>query len=224
MADLDAMTELCALLPSWYSVEIRPVVGSARHVTRSEWAADALEAAFREDWGRLLALLVAQFRRLDLAEDGLAEAFAAAAERWPADEPANPSAWLLTAARRKIIDRLRAEAVAVRKEPLLIVDAEIQADAQRFMVDTREPGGQVSDERLRLIFLCAHPSLAGESACALTLRLVLGVPTADIARLFLVPESTMAARLTRAKRKLTVAGVPFVGARRARRWRTGWRR
>ena len=67
---------------------------------------------------------MAQFRRLDLAEDGLAEAFAAAAERWPADEPANPSAWLLTAARRKIIDRLRAEAVAVRKEPLLIVDAE----------------------------------------------------------------------------------------------------
>ena len=174
-------------------------------------SAEGLEATFREDWGRLLALLVAQFRRLDLAEDGLAEAFAAAAERWPADEPANPSAWLLTAARRKIIDRLRAEAVAVRKEPLLIVDAEIQADAQRFMVDTRgATGGQVSDERLRLIFLCAHPSLAGESACALTLRLVLGVPTADIARLFLVPESTMAARLTRAKRKLTVAGVPFV--------------
>ena len=171
----------------------------------------AAEAAFREDWGRLLALLVAQFRRLDLAEDGLADAFVAADERWPADEPANPSAWLLTAARRRIIDRLRAEAVALRKEPLLIVDAEIQADAQRYMVDTRgATGGHVSDERLRLLFLCAHPSLAREAACALTLRLVLGVPTADIARLFLVPESTMAARLTRAKRKLTVAGAPFV--------------
>ncbi len=186
--------------------------GSARQVTRvRRAAAEALEAAFREDWGRLLALLVAQFRRLDLAEDGLAEAFAAAAEHWPTDEPANPSAWLLTAARRKIIDRLRAEAVAVRKEPLLIVDAQIQAHAQRFMVDTRGAGGgPVSDERLRLIFLCAHPSLARESACALTLRLVLGVPTADIARLFFVPEPTMAARLTRTKRKLTIAGAPFV--------------
>ena len=170
-------------------------------------AADALETAFREDWGRLLALLVAQFRRLDLAEDGLADAFAAAAEQWRSHgQPANPGAWLLTAARRKIIDRLRAEAVAVRKEPLLIVDAELQAEAQRVMFD---PGGQVSDERLRLIFLCSHPSLARESATALTLRLVLGVSTADIARLFLVPETTMAARLTRAKRKLVVAGVRF---------------
>ena len=121
-------------------------------------AADALEPAFREDWGRLLALLVAQFRRLDLAEDGLADAFATAAERWRRHgQPTNPSAWLLTAARRKIIDRLRAEAVAVRKEPLLIVDAELQADAQRVDVD---PGGQVSDERLRLIFLCSS-SVAG---------------------------------------------------------------
>ncbi len=170
-------------------------------------AADALETAFREDWGRLLALLVAQFRRLDLAEDGLADAFAAAAEQWRSHgQPANPGAWLLTAARRKIIDRLRAEAVAVRKEPLLIVDAELQAEARRVMFD---PGGQVSDERLRLIFLCSHPSLARESATALTLRLVLGVSTADIARLFLVPETTMAARLTRAKRKLVVAGVRF---------------
>ncbi len=170
-------------------------------------AADALERAFREDWGRLLALLVAQFRRLDLAEDGLAEAFATAAERWRRQgQPTNTGAWLLTAARRRIIDRLRAEAVAVRKEPLLIVDAELQSDAQRVMFD---PGDEVNDERLRLIFLCSHPSLAPESAAALTLRLVLGVSTADIARLFLVSESTMAARLTRAKRKLVVAGVRF---------------
>ena len=191
-------------------------------MTRLGVAAEGLEAAFREDWGRLLALLVAQFRRLDLAEDGLAEAFASRRRTLARyGQPANPSAWLLTAARRKIIDRLRAEAVAVRKEPLLIVDAEVQADAQRFMVDPGVTGGQVSDERLRLIFLCAHPSLARESACALTLRLVLGVPTADIARLFLVPEPTMAARLTRAKRKLTVAGAPFAVPEKRRRWRPG---
>jgi RNA polymerase sigma factor (sigma-70 family) len=171
-------------------------------------ATDVLELSFREDWGRLLALLVAQFRRLDLAEDGLADAFASAAEHWATEAPpANPSAWLLTAARRKIIDRLRAEAVAVRKEPLLILDAELQAEGQRTVADV---GGHVRDERLRLIFLCAHPSLARESAAALSLRLVLGLSTADIARLFLVSEATMAARLTRAKRKLAVAGVPFV--------------
>ena len=82
-----------------------------------------LEGAFRDQWGRLLALLVAQFRRLDLAEDALAEAFEAAARRWPQDGvPANPPAWLLTAARRRVLDRLRAEAVAARKEPLLVVD------------------------------------------------------------------------------------------------------
>jgi predicted RNA polymerase sigma factor len=106
--------------------------------------------------------LVAQFSRLDLAEDGLADAFATAAERWGRHgEPANPGAWLLTAARRKIIDRPRAEAVAVRKEPLLIVDAELQDDAQRARF---EPGDEMSDERLRLIFLCSHPSLAREAA------------------------------------------------------------
>jgi RNA polymerase sigma-70 factor (ECF subfamily) len=166
-----------------------------------------LEEAFGEQWGRLLALLVAQFRRLDLAEDGLAEAFEAAARRWPEDGvPANPAAWLLTTARRRVLDRLRAEAVAARKEPLLVVDEQTRQEASRVMAD---PGGLVADERLRLVFLCAHPSLAPESAAALSLRLVLGVPTADIARLFLVPEATMAARLTRAKRRLAASGAPF---------------
>jgi len=167
----------------------------------------ALEEAFREHWGRLLALLVAQFRRLDLAEDGLGEAFESAAGHWPAEGvPGNPAAWLLTAARRRVLDRLRAEAVAARKEPLLVVDAQTRHDAAGVMAD---PGGLVADERLRLVFLCAHPSLAPESAAALSLRLVIGVPTADIARLFLVPESTMAARLTRAKRRLAATGAPF---------------
>ncbi|MGY2701691.1 RNA polymerase sigma factor [Nocardioides sp. HB32] len=157
----------------------------------------------RDEWGRLLALLVAQFRRLDLAEDGLADAFEAAARTWTVP-PDNPPAWLLTAARRRIVDRLRSEGVAARKLPMLAVEASVQEEAQAFMADA---GETVVDERLRLVLLCAHPSLPRESAAALTLRLVLGVPTDDIARLFLVPTPTMAARLTRARKRL--AGESF---------------
>jgi RNA polymerase sigma factor (sigma-70 family) len=159
-----------------------------------------LEDVWREEWGRLVALLVAQFRRLDLAEDGLGDAFAAAADRWRRDgTPDNPAAWLLTAARRRIYDRLRSEAIARHKLPLLQVDAALTEEAHTVMADA---GEAVVDERLRLVLLCAHPSLAPEHAAALTLRLVLGVSTADIARLFLVPTATMAARLTRARKAL----------------------
>jgi RNA polymerase sigma-70 factor (ECF subfamily) len=167
-----------------------------------------LESVWRDEWGRLLALLVAQYRRLDLAEDGLAEAFEAAARTWPQDGvPANPPAWLLTAARRRVVDRLRSDAVLARRMPVLAVDAELQEEAQRVMADS---GEQVRDERLRLILLCAHPALAPEAAAALTLRLVIGLSTSDIAKLFLVPTPTMAARLTRARRRLAgeVFGVP----------------
>ena len=160
-----------------------------------------LEAAWRDEWGRLLALLVAQFRRLDLAEDGLADAFAAAATVWPSDgTPDNPPAWLLTTARRRIYDRLRGEAMALRKRPLLEVDAALTEEARTVMADA---GETLHDERLRLVLLCAHPSLPVEHAAALTLRLVLGVSTADIARLFLVSTPTMAARLTRARKALS---------------------
>ena len=167
-------------------------------------AAD-LATVWREEWGRLLALLVARYGRLDLAEDALSDAFEAAARTWPRDgAPANPPAWLLVAARRRVLDRLRAEAVAARTAPRLVVEAELQEEAQRVMAD----GGEVlRDERLRLVLLCAHPVLAPEAAAALTLRLVLGVSTADIARLFLVSTPTMAARLTRARRR--VAGETF---------------
>jgi RNA polymerase sigma-70 factor (ECF subfamily) len=171
---------------------------------------ETIEQIWRDEWGRLLALLVGQFRRLDLAEDALADAFEAATRTWPRDGiPANPPAWLLTAARRRAVDRLRAEAVAARKEPLLVVDARTQQEAQAAMADPGDQPGALVDERLRLVFLCAHPALAPEAAAALTLRLVLGVSTADLARLFLVAEATMAARLTRARKKLTVAGVAF---------------
>ena len=160
---------------------------------------------WRDEWGRVLALLVAQYRRLDLAEDALADAFEAAARTWPEKgAPVNPAAWLLTAARRRVIDRLRGEAVAARRHQLLQVEAEVQQRAHAVLVD---PGGLVPDERLRLLLLCAHPALAPEAAAALSLRLVLGVATEDIARLFLTSTPTMAARLTRAKRKLVVAGV-----------------
>jgi RNA polymerase sigma-70 factor (ECF subfamily) len=176
--------------------------------TPADPAASALEDAWRDEWGRLLALLVAQYRRLDLAEDGLADAFEAAARTWPVDGvPANRPAWLLTAARRRVVDRLRSDAVLARRMPVLGVEAELQEEAQRVMVDA---GERVRDERLRLVLLCASPALARDAAAALTLRLVIGLSTADIARLFLVPTPTMAARLTRARRRLAgeVFGVP----------------
>ncbi|GAB3495129.1 RNA polymerase sigma factor [Flexivirga lutea] len=157
---------------------------------------EPLEVVWRDEWGRLLALLVAQTRRLDLAEDALADAFERAARVWPqAGMPDSPPAWLMTAAKRRILDRLRAEAVAARKQPLLAVEEGNRCEE--------------SDDLLRLVLLAAHPSLNEEAGAALTLRLVLGIPTADIARLFLVPEPTMAARLTRARKKVVAAGVPL---------------
>lgn len=153
----------------------------------------------------MLALLVARFRRLDLAEDGLADAFEAAARTWPAEGvPRNPAGWLLTAARRRVLDRLRSEEALARSMPLLAVDAALTAQAQRVLAD---PGDVQLDERLRLVLLCAHPRLSREAAAALTLRLVLGISTDDIARLFLQSTPTMAARLTRARKKL--AGETF---------------
>jgi predicted RNA polymerase sigma factor len=163
-----------------------------------------VEAAVRDQWGRLLALLVAQYRRLDLAEDGLGDAVEAATRTWPdlvGGAPDNPAAWLLTAARRRIVDRLRRESVAARTLPLLAVDADLSEEAGRTMADAGAPDG-LADERLRLVLLCAHPSLRPEAAAALTLRMVLGVSTEDLARLFLVRTSTMAARLTRARKSL----------------------
>lgn len=170
--------------------------------------ADRLAQVWRAEWGRLLALLVAQHRRLDLAEDALADAFETAARTWPRDGiPANPAAWLLVSARRRAVDRIRAEAVAARKEPLLVADLQAHGEASAVMADPGDLG--VTDERARLLFLTCHPALAPESAGALALRLVLGVPTADIARLYLTSEATVAARITRAKRKIAAAAVPF---------------
>ncbi|QFG69220.1 RNA polymerase sigma factor [Ornithinimicrobium pratense] len=168
-------------------------------------AAEELARVVREEWGRLVSLLLARHGRLDLVEDALADAVEAAARQWERDGmPSNPPAWLVTVARRRILDRLRAEAMARRKVPLLVTD--VHREGAAAMAD---PGDLVEDDLLRLVLMCTHPALAPEAASALALRLVLGVSTHDIARLFLVPEPTMAARLTRAKKKIVAAGVPF---------------
>jgi RNA polymerase sigma-70 factor (ECF subfamily) len=164
-----------------------------------------LAETVREEWGRLTSLLLARFRRLDLVEDALADAVEVAASRWERDGvPDNPAAWLHTTARRRVLDRLRAEAMALRKAPLLVVESQAREGAVR-----ADPGDLVEDDLLRLVLMCTHPALDPAAASALALRLVLGVGTDDIARLFLVPEPTMAARITRAKKKIVTAGIPF---------------
>ena len=161
-----------------------------------------IEQLYRADWGRLLSLLVSRTRRLDLAEDALSEAFARASARWPTKGiPSNPAGWLYTSAYRFVIGRLRAEAVAGRKAQLLAV--------RPGWAPTDEPIEEWADDRLQLILLCCHPALPRDSRSALALRLVIGTTTEQIARLFLVPTATMAARLTRAKRKIVLAGIPL---------------
>jgi RNA polymerase sigma-70 factor, ECF subfamily len=165
-------------------------------------AEPTLEAIYRAEWGRLLSLLVSRTRRLDLVEDALSEAFARAAQRWPRDGvPTNPAGWLYTTANRQVLGQLRAEAVAGRKAPLLAVRPGWVAPG-----DPHEP---LADDRLHLILLCCHPAVSHESRSALALRLVMGTPTEQIARLFLVSPATMAARLTRAKKKVVLAGIPL---------------
>lgn len=164
-----------------------------------------LDEVVREEWGRMVAVLLGRFRRLDLVEDALGDAVEAAARQWARDgAPANPAGWLQTVARRRVVDRLRSEAMAGRRHALLATD--VDRRPPRAMAD---PGDLVEDDLLRLVLMCTHPALAPEAASALALRLVLGVSTHDIAALFLVPEPTMAARLTRAKKKIVTAGIPF---------------
>lgn len=120
--------------------------------------------------------------------------------------PANPPAWLLTVARRRAVDRLRTEAVAARATPLLAIDADLSRRAMEVAADPAAADDQLPDERLRLVLICAHPVLSAELAAALSLRLVMGVPTHEVARLFCLPVTTMAARLTRARKRLAAVG------------------
>jgi RNA polymerase sigma-70 factor (ECF subfamily) len=165
----------------------------------------AVERAFREEWGRAVAALTHALRDLDLAEDAVQEAFAVALERWPRDGvPAHPRAWIVATARNKAIDRLRRERVLAGKHEALARLASLPADEHE-----EEDVSSIPDERLALIFTCCHPALAVEAQVALTLRLLGGLTTEEIARAFLVPEPTLAQRLVRAKKKVREAGIPF---------------
>jgi RNA polymerase sigma-70 factor, ECF subfamily len=160
-----------------------------------------LEQVFRDEWGRVLATLIGFLGDFDLAEEAAQEAFAIAAERWPREgTPANPRAWLVTTARNRAIDRIRRDRTLAEKTRLLDVPEAIEADVN----ETTIP-----DERLELVFTCCHPALALDGQVALTLRTLAGLTTEEIARAFLVPEATMAKRLTRAKSKIKAAGIPF---------------
>ena len=150
----------------------------------------------------MLACLIGYFGDFDLAEEATAEAFALAAQRWPgAGMPDNPGAWLVTTARHRAIDRLRRDRVLAAKLPLLAQQPEEAEDVM--------DGPPIPDERLELVFMCCHPALAIDAQVALTLRAVAGLTTEEIARAFLVPAETMKRRLTRAKSKIKVAGIPF---------------
>jgi RNA polymerase sigma-70 factor (ECF subfamily) len=156
---------------------------------------------FREEYGRAVAVLVRSFRDIGLAEEAVQDAFAAALERWPVTGvPPSPAGWIITTARHRAIDRLRREASRD--------DRHAQA-ALLYAAGEPEEDESVEDDRLRLIFTCCHPALAMPAQVALTLRLLGGLTTPEIARAFLVPESTMAQRLVRAKAKIRDAGIPY---------------
>jgi RNA polymerase sigma-70 factor (ECF subfamily) len=173
---------------------------------RSDASARAVEKAFREAYGRVVAALASWSRDLDLAEEAVQEAFVVAVEAWPRHGvPENPAAWILTTARRRAIDRLRRARTLERKRRELDHDA-MNADREPEEETTTD---EVPDERLGLIFACAHPALAREAQLALTLRMLGGLSVPEIARAFLVPEATIAKRITRAKAKIRGAGIPF---------------
>jgi RNA polymerase sigma-70 factor (ECF subfamily) len=163
--------------------------------------APEIERIFREQYGRAVAVLVRRFGDIDVAEEAVQEAFAAAVQRWPATgPPPSPAGWIITTARNRAVDRLRREASREDRH------------AQAALIHAREEPaeeGAVHDDRLRLIFTCCHPALDTAAQVALTLRLLGGLTTAEIARAFLVPEPTMAQRLVRAKAKIRDAGIPY---------------
>jgi RNA polymerase sigma-70 factor, ECF subfamily len=173
-----------------------------RGVTASE-----IERVFRAEHGRAIAILVRSFGDIDLAEEAVQDAFAAAVERWPdAGLPPSPVGWIVTTAKNKAIDRLRREASRDERHGHAL---QFQGTSPRATDDTQNSEDAVPDDRLRLIFTCCHPALATNVQVALTLRLLGGLTTAEVARAFLTSESTLAQRLVRAKGKIRDAGIPY---------------
>ncbi|MGW2308294.1 RNA polymerase sigma factor [Actinomadura luteofluorescens] len=162
---------------------------------------EAVTRVHREEWARVVAALTRRFGDLDIAEEAAAEAFATAVERWPAaGVPPNPGGWLTTTAARKAIDRIRRESRRddKHKEAAMVYDDE-----------PPEPVGAIDDDRLRLIFTCCHPALAAQTRVALTLRMVGGLTVPEIARAFLVADTALERRITRAKAKIKAARIPY---------------
>src|SRR5436190_13943693 len=161
----------------------------------------AVERVFREEYGRLIASLVRRFGDIDIAEEAAGEALVTALEKWPeSGVPPNPGGWLTTTANNRAIDRLRREKLR---------DTKHRQAVEMYDDTPHEPTGLVEDDRLRLIFTCCHPALAPEARIALTLRLLGGLTVEEIAQAFLVPETTMGQRITRAKKKIAAAKIPY---------------
>ncbi|HEY2314658.1 MAG TPA: RNA polymerase sigma factor [Streptosporangiaceae bacterium] len=169
-----------------------------------------IERVFRQEYGRTVSVLVRVFGDIDIAEDAVQDAFAIALERWPREGlPASPAGWLITTARNKGIDRMRREASRQDRHAQAAWLAAALSGAPLETPESDPEDEPVHDDRLRLIFTCCHPALGSAAQVALTLRLLGGLTTPEIARAFLVPEPTMAQRLVRAKGKIRDAGIPY---------------
>ena len=173
-------------------------------------AVRGVERVFREEYGRAVSVLVRVFGDIDMAEEGVQEAFAVAVRRWPVDGlPPSPAGWIITTARRRVLDRLRRETSRQHRENQAALLLRSDPPDASHAHDRSEGSADVDDDRLRLIFTCCHPALAPAARVALTLRLLGGLTTTEIARAFMVPEPTMAQRIVRAKAKIRDAGIPY---------------
>jgi len=222
VADLDAALEWAKLaaVTCRRAVEVVPfemrdidelLAASCDHVRAAALgsAAVTVEAVFRREYGRCVATLIRFLGDIDTAEEAVQDAFTVAVARWPLDgEPPNPGAWIVATARNRAVDRLRRESVRDERHAQAhhLYGAAAQAAAADSALAQEET---VPDDRLRLIFTCCHPALNQTAQVALTLRLLGGLGTPEIARAFLVPEATMAQRIVLAKRKISAARIPY---------------